>query len=243
MIRYQILKRKGRKESSRGSFLCCMFRCAWKHLDKPVSSRTLERYGLQTEAGAHWPLLLPCCGRHGIRQVKGVIEAFSLWHPSGFLPYSFPDSPWAVEAGRVASWHRPGDEGPQARSCPLPRTGALQIRAEEPGTHANWSGYQLLVVEMSCEGLWRWAWETPYVAGGHPASLIVIFPVFWSSIFLSFWGIPAKMILVYTLIPVKPWPLLVLMGNLLKWNILIENYRCILFALWSVRPDSSENIN
>lgn len=197
-----------RKESDRGPFFCCILQVCLAVPGQASFKQNAGKVGAQTQAGAQWPLFPPCCGSRRIRQEKEIIEAFFLWHPFRFLPCSYPDSPWAAKAGRVASWHRPEDADPQASSCCLqlsqePSGSGVRSQARAPGS----SGHELLVVEMSCEVLWRWAWEAPEPARCQPACLIVIFPVFWSSIFLSFCRILAKMLLVYTLIPIKPWPL------------------------------------
>ena len=113
--------------------------------------------------------LCPCCGSYEIRREKGIIEAFFLWHPFGFLHCSYIDSPGAVEAGRVASRHMPADEDPQTSSCPLQLSqepSRLRVRgqAHAPGG----TGYQLQVVEIRCEGVWRWAWGLLEPAGCCP---------------------------------------------------------------------------
>lgn len=71
MIQHWIVEREERNQVE-ALLSVVSFRYAWQYPDKPVSSRTLE-----TQAGAYWPLFPPCCGIHGIRQEKGVIEAFS----------------------------------------------------------------------------------------------------------------------------------------------------------------------
>lgn len=143
----------------------------------------LERFELQTQAGSHWPLFCPCCGSYEIRWEKGIIEAFFLWQPFRFLHCFHLDSPGAVEAGRVASRPMPADEGPQASSCPL------QLSQEPPGlrvrgqAHApGGAGSQLQEAEISCEGLWSWAWGALEPASGYPflpyyLSCLLILPI------------------------------------------------------------------
>lgn len=143
----------------------------------------------------------PCFGNHGIRQGKEVMEAFSFWHPFRFLLCCCLGSPWAAEARKKASLHRAEDEGPQASNCPVQLSqessgSGLKSQAHAPGG----SGNRLQLVEMRL--------GPPEPAGCHPACLLVIFPVSWSSMLLSSRWIPAEMLLVYTLIPIKPRPLL-----------------------------------
>lgn len=116
MIQCRIVKGKGRRNPAEALFSVVSFRHAGQYLDKPVAS--WKGMGCKLSQGPTGLFFLPVVAIMGSHKEKGLLRHSPFDTPQ-VLALLFPDGPWATEAGRETSWHRPEDEGPKVGSCPL----------------------------------------------------------------------------------------------------------------------------